>query len=33
LAIQRKAQIEEYTVTTTAQGIVARDIPIWQPEP
>jgi len=28
-----QAQIEEYTVTTTAQGIVARDIPIWQPDP
>ena len=28
-----QAQIGEYTVTTTAQGIVARDIPIWQPDP
>jgi len=28
-----KADIGEYTVTTTAEGIVARDIPIWQPDP
>jgi phenylpropionate dioxygenase-like ring-hydroxylating dioxygenase large terminal subunit len=27
------AEIGDYTVTTTAQGIVARDIPIWQPDP
>jgi len=27
------AEIGEYTVTTTADGIVARDIPIWQPDP
>jgi phenylpropionate dioxygenase-like ring-hydroxylating dioxygenase large terminal subunit len=28
-----RAEIGEYTVTTTAEGIVARDIPIWQPDP
>jgi phenylpropionate dioxygenase-like ring-hydroxylating dioxygenase large terminal subunit len=28
-----RAEIGEYTVTTTAKGIVARDIPIWQPDP
>ena len=28
-----KADIGEYTVATTAEGIVARDIPIWQPDP
>jgi phenylpropionate dioxygenase-like ring-hydroxylating dioxygenase large terminal subunit len=28
-----KAEIGDYTVTTTAEGIVARDIPIWQPDP
>jgi phenylpropionate dioxygenase-like ring-hydroxylating dioxygenase large terminal subunit len=28
-----KAEIGEYTVTTTAEGIVAHDIPIWQPDP
>jgi len=28
-----KAEIGEYTVTATAEGIVARDIPIWQPDP
>ena len=28
-----KAEIGEYTVTTTSEGIVARDIPIWQPDP
>lgn len=28
-----KAEIGEYTVTTTTEGIVARDIPIWQPDP
>ncbi len=28
-----KAEIGEYAVTTTAEGIVARDIPIWQPDP
>jgi phenylpropionate dioxygenase-like ring-hydroxylating dioxygenase large terminal subunit len=28
-----KAEIGEYTVTNTAEGIVARDIPIWQPDP
>jgi phenylpropionate dioxygenase-like ring-hydroxylating dioxygenase large terminal subunit len=27
------AEIGEYTVATTAEGIVARDIPIWQPDP
>jgi phenylpropionate dioxygenase-like ring-hydroxylating dioxygenase large terminal subunit len=27
------AEIGEYAVTTTAEGIVARDIPIWQPDP
>ena len=27
------AEIGEYSVTTTAEGIVARDIPIWQPDP
>jgi phenylpropionate dioxygenase-like ring-hydroxylating dioxygenase large terminal subunit len=27
------ADIGEYTVTTTAEGIIARDIPIWQPDP
>jgi phenylpropionate dioxygenase-like ring-hydroxylating dioxygenase large terminal subunit len=27
------AEIGEYLVTTTAEGIVARDIPIWQPDP
>ena len=27
------AEIGDYTVTTTAEGIVARDIPIWQPNP
>ncbi len=27
------ADIGEYAVTTTAEGIVARDIPIWQPDP
>jgi phenylpropionate dioxygenase-like ring-hydroxylating dioxygenase large terminal subunit len=26
-------EIGEYTVTTTQQGIVAKDIPIWQPDP
>jgi phenylpropionate dioxygenase-like ring-hydroxylating dioxygenase large terminal subunit len=28
-----RAEIGEYTVTTTAEGIFARDIPIWQPDP
>lgn len=28
-----RAEIGEYSVTTTAEGIVARDIPIWQPDP
>jgi phenylpropionate dioxygenase-like ring-hydroxylating dioxygenase large terminal subunit len=28
-----KAEIGEYTVTTTAEGIVALNIPIWQPDP
>jgi phenylpropionate dioxygenase-like ring-hydroxylating dioxygenase large terminal subunit len=28
-----RAEIGEYTVTTTAEGIVALDIPIWQPNP
>jgi phenylpropionate dioxygenase-like ring-hydroxylating dioxygenase large terminal subunit len=28
-----KAEIGEYAVTTTEEGIVARDIPIWQPDP
>jgi phenylpropionate dioxygenase-like ring-hydroxylating dioxygenase large terminal subunit len=28
-----KADIGEYTVTTSEAGIVARDIPIWQPDP
>jgi phenylpropionate dioxygenase-like ring-hydroxylating dioxygenase large terminal subunit len=28
-----KAEIGEYTVSTTADGIVARDIPLWQPDP
>ena len=28
-----RAEIGEYTVTTTAQGIVAHDIPVWQPDP
>jgi phenylpropionate dioxygenase-like ring-hydroxylating dioxygenase large terminal subunit len=27
------AEIGEYTVTTSAEGIVARDIPLWQPDP
>ncbi len=27
------AEIGDYTVTTTGEGIVARDIPIWQPDP
>jgi phenylpropionate dioxygenase-like ring-hydroxylating dioxygenase large terminal subunit len=27
------AEIGDYTVTTTEEGIVARDIPIWQPDP
>jgi phenylpropionate dioxygenase-like ring-hydroxylating dioxygenase large terminal subunit len=27
------AEIGDYTVTTTAEGIVARDIPLWQPNP
>jgi len=27
------AEIGDYTVTTTAEGIVARDIPLWQPDP
>lgn len=27
------ADIGDYTVTTTAEGIIARDIPIWQPDP
>jgi len=27
------ADIGEYSVTTSAEGIVARDIPIWQPDP
>jgi phenylpropionate dioxygenase-like ring-hydroxylating dioxygenase large terminal subunit len=27
------AEIGDYTVTTSAEGIVARDIPIWQPDP
>ena len=27
------AEIGEYKVTTTQQGIVAQDIPIWQPDP
>jgi phenylpropionate dioxygenase-like ring-hydroxylating dioxygenase large terminal subunit len=27
------AEIGEYSVTTTKEGIVARDIPIWQPDP
>jgi phenylpropionate dioxygenase-like ring-hydroxylating dioxygenase large terminal subunit len=28
-----RAEIGEYTVTTTADGIVAHNIPIWQPDP
>jgi len=28
-----KAEIGEYSVTTDAQGVVAHDIPIWQPDP
>ncbi|HEV2520956.1 MAG TPA: aromatic ring-hydroxylating dioxygenase subunit alpha [Candidatus Acidoferrales bacterium] len=28
-----KAEIGEYTVSTSPEGIVARDIPIWQPDP
>jgi len=28
-----RAEIGEYTVTTTAEGIVAHDIPVWQPDP
>jgi phenylpropionate dioxygenase-like ring-hydroxylating dioxygenase large terminal subunit len=28
-----RAEIGDYTVTTTEAGIVARDIPIWQPDP
>jgi phenylpropionate dioxygenase-like ring-hydroxylating dioxygenase large terminal subunit len=28
-----KAEIGEYAVTTDERGIVARDIPIWQPDP
>jgi phenylpropionate dioxygenase-like ring-hydroxylating dioxygenase large terminal subunit len=27
------AEIGDYTVTTSADGIVARDIPLWQPDP
>jgi phenylpropionate dioxygenase-like ring-hydroxylating dioxygenase large terminal subunit len=27
------AEIGEYSVTTSAEGIVARDIPLWQPDP
>ena len=27
------AEIGEYSVTTSAEGIIARDIPIWQPDP
>ncbi|MGD1211614.1 MAG: aromatic ring-hydroxylating dioxygenase subunit alpha [Candidatus Acidiferrales bacterium] len=27
------AEIGEYSIKTTAQGIVAHDIPIWQPDP
>jgi phenylpropionate dioxygenase-like ring-hydroxylating dioxygenase large terminal subunit len=27
------AEIGEYTVTTTSEGIVAHDIPLWQPDP
>jgi len=27
------ADIGDYTVATTADGIIARDIPIWQPDP
>jgi phenylpropionate dioxygenase-like ring-hydroxylating dioxygenase large terminal subunit len=27
------AEIGDYAVTTTQQGIVAKDIPIWQPDP
>jgi phenylpropionate dioxygenase-like ring-hydroxylating dioxygenase large terminal subunit len=27
------AEIGDYAVTTAAEGIVARDIPIWQPDP
>jgi phenylpropionate dioxygenase-like ring-hydroxylating dioxygenase large terminal subunit len=29
----KHAEIGEYAVTTTEEGIVARDIPIWQPDP
>jgi phenylpropionate dioxygenase-like ring-hydroxylating dioxygenase large terminal subunit len=28
-----KAEIGDYTVTTSAEGIVARDVPVWQPDP
>ena len=28
-----RAEIGEYSVSTTPQGIVAKDIPIWQPDP
>ena len=28
-----RAEIGDYEVTTTAGGIIARDIPIWQPDP
>ena len=28
-----QAEIGEYEVTTTENGIIARDIPIWQPDP
>lgn len=28
-----KAEIGDYTVTTTEDGIVASDVPLWQPDP
>ena len=28
-----RAEIGDYSVTTSAEGIIARDIPIWQPDP
>jgi phenylpropionate dioxygenase-like ring-hydroxylating dioxygenase large terminal subunit len=28
-----RAEIGEYTVTTSGDGIVARDVPVWQPDP
>jgi phenylpropionate dioxygenase-like ring-hydroxylating dioxygenase large terminal subunit len=28
-----RPEIEDYDVETTAEGIIARDIPVWQPDP